>query len=123
MTKFLILKKHCFSLSETLIFFPSFNGASFVWLNSYTLIPGNQNEITLFIKTTQLQGTVLYASTNGNQDDLGDSGAQHFQTSFVQLYLEAGSVNYAFSCDGTSSNTIATGSQVNTGDVYEIIIR
>ncbi|KAL4229011.1 hypothetical protein ACF0H5_012049 [Mactra antiquata] len=100
--------------NEKLIYYPSFTGSSFLEFASPTVSFSQSNEIFVTIKTTQEDGVILFASN------------QNVATSdivFINLFLTNGKLQYKYSCDGLSMDTIQTDMYVNTGDVYDVIIR
>ncbi|CAM4531820.1 unnamed protein product [Lepidochelys kempii] len=93
-----------FCEKDTALFFPSFSGNSYLELPSVTSVSESQialgqepNRITsiyLTVKTTVLNGTILY------------SDEKNFGEQFLHLYLEEGRPTVRFGC-GNSQNILA----------------
>ena len=103
-----------FLILEKLIYYPAFIGSSYLELTPQDISSDESNEIYVSIKTNQRDATILYSA---NQE------ADYKQASFIRLYIANGELRYLFSCDGLTDGEVETGLTVNTGDVYEIIIR
>uniref|UniRef100_A0A674KD90 Protein eyes shut homolog n=1 Tax=Terrapene triunguis TaxID=2587831 RepID=A0A674KD90_9SAUR len=93
-----------FCEKDTALFFPSFNGNSYLELPSVTSVskiqialgqePNRITTIYLTVKTTALNGTILY------------SDEKNFGEQFLHLYLEGGRPTVRFGC-GNSQNILA----------------
>ncbi|XP_065443999.1 protein eyes shut homolog [Chrysemys picta bellii] len=93
-----------FCEKDTALFFPSFNGNSYLELPSVTSVskiqialgqePNRITTIYLTVKTTALNGTILYTSE------------KNFGEQFLHLYLEGGRPTVRFGC-GNSQNILA----------------
>ena len=120
-TILLIVKKKIplpFFFSELLLYYPYFHGQSFLTFGFNGFFSTMANELFLNIKSTQSDGTVLISTADQN------IGARSiFELSFVHLYIKDGMLGYRFSCDGLIFSSIDTGEFVNTGNLYDIIIR
>jgi hypothetical protein len=102
------------SILEKLIYYPAFIGSSYLELTPPDISSDQSNEIYVSIKTTQMDATILYSA---NRE------ANYKQAAFMRLYLSNGKLRYIFSCDGAMNGVVETDMTVNTGDVYEIVIR
>ncbi|KAM9297917.1 protein eyes shut homolog [Morus bassanus] len=110
-----------FCEKDTALFFPSFTGNSYLELPSLTSVSetrtasgqetGNLTTLYLTVKTTALNGTILY------------SDERNFGEQFLHLYLVEGRPTVRFSC-GNSQNilTVSINQSINKGVPIPITI-
>ncbi|KYO47099.1 hypothetical protein Y1Q_0014009 [Alligator mississippiensis] len=110
-----------FCEKDTALFFPSFNGDAYLELPSLTSVSETKIEsgqeqnriitIYLTVKTTALNGTILYASE------------KNFGEQFLHLYLVEGRPTVQFSC-GNSHNilTVSVNHSISNGVLTPITI-
>ena len=105
------------SFSERVIHFPSLAGNSFILIDINDLMQSSMVDLTLSVKTTQKNATILFVHGTNPSNNTEDIAA------YLELFIINGLIGYRFSCDGVLNETLTTNAFVATGDEYRIRIR